>query len=401
MRSICMYFQVHQPVQLRKYRFFDIGDSNYYYDDYQNKHTVKRLSENCYIPANEIIKALIAQYPERFNVAFSMSGVAVEQFQKYAPEVIESFKELAQTGNVEFLSETYAQSLLSLGDISEFERQVKAHSSLIKEVFGQQPVTFRNTELIYSNNIAEKVQEMGFKNMITEGAKQTLGWKSPNHVYKSSVAPELNLLLRNYRLSDDISFRFSQQNWSEWPLTAEKYVEWINNSDENEPILNLFMDYESFGEYNKEDSGIFEFLRSFPEMLIDTGKWEFGKPSRITEVHKAVGEIDVPYVISWADEEKDITAWLGNDMQQQVFQSLNKVAPIMATCTDKILLRDWNYLQASDNFYFMSTKWFSHVAVQHYRNPYASPYEAFLNYMNIISDFLIRVKEYAENTVKA
>ncbi len=397
MRSVCLYFQVHQPFRLRTYRFFDIGSDHYYYDDYQNKRIARRIAANSYLPANEILLGLINEYGSAFKVTFSISGVALEQFKKYTPEVIESFKRLAKTGNVEFLAETYSHSLVGLIDPEEFKRQVKEHDAAIKDLFGYTPTAFRNTELVYSNSIAAQVLEMGYKTMLTEGAKQLLGWKSPNFVYFSAPHPRLKLLLRNFQLSDDITFRFSQQEWSEWPLTSEKYVKWLNDVDPKQELVNLFMDYETFGEHQKAGSGIFGFLRAFPEQLIKTHKWTFCTASEAAEDLQPVAGIDCPHAISWADEERDLTAWLGNDLQNEAFSSLFKVSGIMATCKDEDLHRDWNYLQASDHLYYMCTKWFSDGDVHQYFNPYGSPYEAFLNYMNVLSDFLIRVKEYADN----
>ena len=397
MRSVCLYFQVHQPFRLRTYRFFDIGSDHYYYDDYQNKRIVRRIAADCYLPANEVLLGLINEYGSAFKVTFSISGSAIEQFTKYAPEVLESFKRLAKTGNVEFLAETYSHSLAGLNDPSEFKRQVEEHAAAIKKIFGITPTAFRNTELVYSNSIAGQVLEMGYKTMLTEGAKQLLGWKSPNFLYCSAPHQRLKLLLRNYQLSDDITFRFSQQEWSEWPLTAEKYVTWLHNVDPKQELVNLFMDYETFGEHQKASTGIFGFLRAFPEMLIKSGKWSFRTPTEIAEDMQPVAGIDCPHAISWADEERDVTAWLGNDLQSEAFSSLYKVSEVMASCKDVDLHRDWNYLQASDHFYYMCTKWFSDGVVHHYFNPYGTPYEAFLNYMNVLSDFLIRVNEYAEN----
>jgi alpha-amylase len=395
MKSICLYFQVHQPFRLRTYRFFDIGSDHYYYDDYQNKHIVRRIANNCYLPANEIMLSLIKEFGANFKVSFSISGTAIEQFQKYAPDVIESFAKLARTGNVEFLGETYSHSLASILNADEFARQVKEHSDTIEKLFGKRPVTFRNTELIYSNDIAQQVQEMGFQTMLTEGAKQVLGWKSPNYLYCSASSERLKLLLRNYQLSDDIAFRFSQRDWSEWPLTAEKYMGWLNAVEKKQEIVNLFMDYETFGEHQKADSGIFAFLNTFPAKVIKSGKWKFLTPSEASQVLQPVAGLNVPHAISWADEERDLTAWIGNDLQDEAIGSLYSVAGLMAQCDDEELLSDWHYLQASDHFYYMCTKWFSDGAVHHYFNPYTTPYEAFLNYMNVLSDFLLRIKLYA------
>ncbi|MFA5973516.1 MAG: glycoside hydrolase family 57 protein [Lentimicrobiaceae bacterium] len=401
MRSICLYFQVHQPFRLRTYRFFDIGADHYYYDDYQNKRIIRRIAADCYLPANEVLLGLINEFGSAFKVTFSISGTALEQFKKYVPEVIVSFKRLAKTGNVEFLAETYSHSLVALQDPAGFKRQVEEHAAAIKELFGVTPTAFRNTELVYSNSIAGQVLEMGYKTMLTEGAKQLLGWKSPNYLYCSAPHQRLKVLLRNYQLSDDIAFRFSQQDWSEWPLTAEKFVTWINNVDPKQELVNLFMDYETFGEHQKAQSGIFGFLRAFPEQLIKTRKWKFQTPSEISEELQPIAGIDCPHAISWADEERDLTAWLGNDLQNEAHSSLFKVSGIMDTCTDIALTRDWNYLQASDHFYYMSTKWFSDGNIHRYFNPYGSPYDAFLNYMNILSDFHIRVREYSENSPPA
>lgn len=397
MRSVCLYFQVHQPFRLRTYRFFDIGADHYYYDDYQNKRIARRIAKECYLPANEVILGLINEFGSAFKVTFSISGIALEQFKKYSPEVIESFKRLAETGNVEFLAETYSHSLVGLVDPAEFKRQVQEHAAAIKEMLGVTPTAFRNTELVYSNSIAGLVMDMGYKTMLTEGAKQLLGWKSPNFLYQSTPHQRLKLLLRNYQLSDDIAIRFSQMEWSEWPLTAEKYVSWINKVDPKQELINLFMDYETFGEYQKAESGIFGFLRAFPEQLIKTGKWTFHTVSEIAENLQPVAGIDCPHAISWADEERDLTAWLGNDLQTEAFSSLFKVSDLMAVCKDADLHRDWNYLQTSGHFYYMCTKWFSDGNVRKHANPYSSPYEAFLNYMNVLSDFLIRVNEYTLN----
>lgn len=397
MKSICLYFQVHQPFRLRTYRFFDIGVDHYYFDDYQNKSIVKRIAEKCYLPANEMLLQLIKSQGKNFKVAFSISGTALEQFERYTPEVIDSFKKLAKTGNVEFLAETYSHSLTGLGQPEAFKNQVERHVAKIQTLFGKRPTVFRNTELIYSNDIAGQVYNMGFSAMLTEGAKQVLGWKSPNFLYHSAPYSRLKLLLRNYQLSDDIAFRFSQHDWSQWPLTAEKYLSWLNSIDKTQELVNIFMDYETFGEHQKAETGIFEFMKAFIPMAIKSGKWIFKTPSEIVEDHKSVAGLDIHHPVSWADEERDLTAWLGNDLQDDAFDSLYENEAIMANCTDEDLLRDYMYLQASDHFYYMCTKWFSDGAVHHYFNPFSSPYEAFLNYMNVLADFSTRVKQYAEN----
>lgn len=396
MKSLCLYFQIHQPFRLRTYRFFDIGADHYYYDDYTNKHIARRIANQCYLPANLVLHNLIKEYGAACKVTFSISGTALEQFKMYAPEVIESFKKLAKTGNVEFLAETYSHSLASVVNPEEFKRQVKEHSDTIWNLFGVRPVTFRNTELIYSNDIAGQVLEMGFQTMLTEGAKQVLGWKSPNYLYCSASHDRLKLLLRNYQLSDDIAFRFSQKDWSDWPLTADKFMGWLNMIDKKQEIVNLFMDYETFGEHQKADTGIFEFLYAFIAKVIQSGKWRLLTPAEASGELQPIAGLNVTHAISWADAERDLTAWKGNDLQDEAIETLYSYSHVLAQCDDKELLKDWHYLQASDHFYYMCTKWFSDGAVHHYFNPYSTPYEAFLNYMNVLSDFIIRVKEYAD-----
>ena len=391
MKSICLYFQVHQPVRLRTYRFFDIGVDHQYYDEFQNRSTVRRVAEKSYIPMNKLLLELIEEYGSSFKVSFSITGSALDQFSAYAPEVIEGFQKLAQTGNVEFLGETYGHSLVSLKDNNEFARQVKMHSDRIEELFGKRPTSFRNTELVYSDKIGEQVLDMGFNVMLTEGAKHILGWKSPNYMYCNAANPRLKLLLRNNQLSDDIRFRFSNKNWSEWPLTAEKFAKWINTFEKNQEVLNIFLDYETFGEYQPVETGIFEFMKALPKQVMAHSNFKFDTPSSIASKLQTVSAVTVPVPISWADEERDLTAWLGNEMQNEAIESLYALLPRIAMCTNPELKNDWLKLQASDHFYYMSTKWFSDGAIQNYFNPYASPYEAFINYMNVLSDFMIRL----------
>ncbi|MBM3437014.1 MAG: alpha-amylase [Bacteroidetes bacterium] len=394
MRSICFYFQVHQPFRLRTYRFFDMGVDHYYYNDFQNKSIIQRIAQKCYLPANELMLQLIKKHGKSFNIAYSLSGLALEQFEKYTPDVIRSFKKLAATGNVEFLTETYAHSLASLKSRDEFKRQVDHHSRKIDELFGLKPVTFRNTELIYSDEIGEMVSEMGYKTVLTEGAKHILGWKSPNFVYKHRAYPDMRILLKNFQLSDDIAFRFSNRGWSEWPLTAEKYTHWLNSVGKKHQIINLFIDYETFGEHQWKDSGIFEFLKALPGFILTKTDYTFMKPSDIVKKYEPADSIEVPHPISWADEERDLTAWLGNEMQDEAFNKLYALEHKVKTIDDADIRKDWNYLQASDHFYYMCTKWFTDGDVHRYFNPYPSPYEAFINYMNVLSDFTLRVDEH-------
>lgn len=393
MRSICFYFQVHQPYRIKNYRFFNIGNDHYYDDEYLNKSIVERVAQRSYLPMNNLLLDLIEKHGKDFKVSFSISGMALDQFEQYTPEVLDSFKKLAATGQVEFLAETYAHSLVSLKDDDEFKRQVEMHKCKIKELFGVEPTTFRNTELIYSDEVGAKVAKLGFETMLTEGAKHVLGWKSPNYMYRHPEHHKLNLLLKNFRLSDDIAFRFSSQSWSEWPLTTDKYLQWLKQTEKDEQLVNLFMDYETFGEHQWAETGIFEFMRVLPSKLIADGEFTFKTPSEIAKETKAVSDLHVPHPISWADEERDVTAWLGNEMQDEAFDKLYALAHQMKNCKDKNLQTDWLKLQTSDHFYYMCTKWFSDGDVHEYFNPYPSPYEAFINYMNVLSDFQIRVNE--------
>ena len=392
-KSICLYFQVHQPNRLRLYRFFDIGKDSHYYDDFANRTILRRVAQKCYLPMNALLLELIEANKGAFKVAFSISGSVLEQFDRYAPEVIESFRKLAQTGCVEFLSETYYHSLASLASPIEFKNQVLKHKAAIEHYFGVTPKAFRNTELIYSDAIGEMVYDMGFKTMLTEGARHVLGWKSPNFIYSCAQAPSLKLLLKNSSLSDDIAFRFSDRGWSDWPLTGEKYLGWLKSSAQNEDIVNLFMDYETFGEHQKAASGIFDFMRALPQIVINDGEFEFVTPTQAAKKHRPVGELDVMDPISWADEERDVTAWLGNELQNDAFNKLNDQAEKLALLNDEALWSDFGHLQESDHFYYMCTKFFSDGAVHKYFNPYDTPYEAFINYMNVLSDFILRVDD--------
>ena len=393
MRTICLYFQIHQPFRFRRYRFFDIGSEHYYYDDYMNESIMRKVADKCYLPANKIMLELIKKHEGKFKLAFSISGIAIDQFELYAPEVIDSFKKLAKTGCVEFLSETYSHSLVSLSNREEFEKQVLKHKEKIKSLFNVEPVVFRNTELIYSDEIGAMVAEMGYKAMITEGAKHVLGWKSPNYLYYNAINPKLKVLLKNFKLSDDIAFRFSNKSWAEYPLTADKYVAWLKAIDKKEETVNLFMDYETFGEHQWAETGIFEFLKALPTAVFKSTKFSFSTPSEIVNKLQPVAPVHVPHAISWADEERDLTAWLGNELQWQAFGKLYELQDKVKSANDPRLQKDFDYFQVSDHFYYMSTKFFSDGEVHSYFNPYDSPYEAFINYMNILSDFEIRLNK--------
>ena len=385
MKNICLYFQVHQPYRLKRYHFFDMGRDHFYFDDYLNRLVMQRVANDSYLPMNDLLLRLIEETDGKVRVAFSITGTAIEQFREYAPQVLESFQRLAATGSVEFLSETYSHSLSSLKNVDEFKHQVKIHRELIQELFGQTPTVFRNTELIYSDHIGELVREMGYKCMLTEGSKNVLGWKLPNYVYANPLVQDLKLLLRNYKLSDDIAFRFPNKGWSEYPLTAEKYYHWL--SHEKGEVVNLFMDYETFGEHVKADSGIFTFMADLLRRIAYSDNLKLQTPSQIACELQSVTLLHTPYPISWADEERDLTAWLGNELQDEAFSKLYSITKLVEEAKDSEITSRWNALQASDHFYYMCTKWFSDGDVHGYFNPYDSPYEAFMNYMNVYADF--------------
>lgn len=397
MRSICLYFQVHQPFRHKKYSFFDIGNDHYYYDDYLNESILQRIANNCYLPVNNMLLQLINEFEGKFKLTFSISGIALDQFELYAPEVINSFRKLAKTNCVEFLAETYSHSLVALKNKEAFNQQVTNHVERIEKLFGIKPTVFRNTELVYSDMIGHDVYEMGFKGMLTEGAKHILGWKTPNYLYFNVLSPRLKLLLRNYKLSDDIAFRYSNKGWSDYPLTSKKYVSWLNDIDKKEEVVNLFMDYETFGEHQTKETGILEFIEKLPKNVFKKSNFSFNTPSEIVKKYQPVASVSVPFPISWADEERDLTAWLGNEMQKEAFDKLYAIYDKILLCEDSKILRDWDYLQTSDYFYYMSTKWFSDGVVHSYFNPYNSPYDAFINYMNILSDFSKRVKTHLKD----
>ena len=391
MKTVCFYFQVHQPWRLKTYRFFQMGKDHNYLDDFTNRSIMQKIARECYLPMNALLLSLIKQNKGAFRCSFSITGSAVEQFKAYAPEVLDSFKELAATGCVEFLGETYSHSLSSLYSTEEFKQEVKLHSAMLKEEFGIKPTAFRNTELIYSDDIAATVSGMGFKTMLAEGAKHILGWKSPNFAYTDAVDNKLRLLLRNYKLSDDIGFRFSNEGWSEWPLTADKYASWV--ATETGEVVNIFMDYETFGEHQKASTGIFDFMKALPAALMATGEVEFATVSEASKKLQPVAVLHCPHAMSWADEERDVTAWLGNDLQNEAFNKLYALAPRIRKTKNKDFEYVWHFMQNSDHFYYMATKWFSDGDVHSYFNPYGSAYEAFINYMNVLADFEIELNK--------
>ena len=394
MKTICLYFQVHQPWRLKTYRFFNIGKDHNYLDDLTNRAIMQKIARECYLPMNALLLKLIKENKGAFRVSFSLTGNVVEQFKLYAPEVLDSFRELVGTGCVELLAETYSHSLAALSSKEDFVEQVKAHTAMLKKEFGVKPKAFRNTELIYSDEIGAMVGELGFKTMLAEGAKHVLGWKSPNFVYASAGDQSLRLLLRNYKLSDDLAFRFSNQGWDEYPLTADKYAAWMSETDGE--VVNLFMDYETFGEHQKASTGIFDFVKSLPKAVLKRGDLQFATVSETAAAHQPVAVMHSPHVMSWADEERDVTAWLGNDLQNEAFAKLYELKDKVRSLKSEDFNYVWNFMQTSDHFYYMATKWLSDGDVHSYFNPYTSSYEAFMNYMNVLSDFQIEVEKALE-----
>ena len=389
MKTVCLYFQVHQPWRLKVYRFFNIGKDHNYLDDFTNRAIMQKVARQCYLPMNALLLKLIKENKGAFKCSFSITGSAVEQFRAYAPEVLDSFRALAETGCVEFLAETYSHSLAALSSKEDFVEQVKLHSKMIKEEFGKKPVAFRNTELIYSDQIGEMVAGLGFKTILAEGAKHVMGWKSPNYIYTNAIDNSLRVLLRNYKLSDDIAFRFSNQGWDQYPLTADKFAQWV--AEDNGDVVNLFMDYETFGEHQKADTGIFDFMKAMPAAVLSKGDICFSTVSEAAKSSQPVGVLHCPHVMSWADEERDVTAWLGNELQNEAFSKLYALKDKVKSLKNADYEYVWNFMQTSDHFYYMATKWLSDGDVHSYFNPYGSSYEAFINYMNVLSDFEIEI----------
>ena len=387
MKTICLYFEIHQIIHLKRYRFFDIGRDHYYYDDYENERSINDIAERSYVPALNALIQMAKENPGYFKVALSLSGVGIEQMEMHAPQVIDLLKELNATGCVEFLCEPYSHGLASLKNEECFREECIRMKNKIKELFGQTPKVFRNSSLIYSDEIGAQVAAMGFKGMLTEGAKHILGWKSPHFVYNCAMNPKLKLLLRDYKLSDDISLRFNNSDWSEYPLFAETYIDWIANLPEEEQVINIFMELCALGIFQPLSSNILEFLKALPKCAKERGI-TFSTPSELCAKVDSVGALDVPYNVSWVDEERDTSCWLGNVMQREAFDKLYSVADRIRICTDRRIKQDWDYLQASNNFRFMTTKANS---VTMNRGIYDGPYDAFTNYMNILGDFINRV----------
>ena len=383
MKTVCLYFQVHQPWRLKKYRFFNMGKDHNYLDDLSNRSILQKVARQCYLPMNAMLLKLIQENKGKFRCSFSITGIAIEQFKAFAPEVLDSFKQLAATGCVEFLAETYSHSLASLASKEDFTDQVKLHAATIKKEFGVKPTAFR------------MVSELGYKTMLAEGARHILGWKSPNYIYANAIDQKMRLLLRNYKLSDDIAFRFSNQGWDQYPLTADKYVSWLTSEETPGEVINLFMDYETFGEHQGVETGIFDFMKALPAAVLASGM-EFATVSEAAKKYQPVSVLHCPHTMSWADEERDVTAWLGNELQNEAFSKLYALKEKVAKLKSEDFNYVWNFMQTSDHFYYMATKWLSDGDVHSYFNPYDSAYDAFINYMNVLSDFEIEVDKALE-----
>ena len=387
MKTICLYFEIHQNIQLKRYRFFDIGTDHYYYDDYENERLISDIAERSYMPALNALLDMIKENGNYFKVAFSLSGVGIEQLEIHAPQVLEKLQELNQTGCVEFLAEPYSHGLASLANEESFAAEVKRQCTKMEEYFGQTPKVLRNSSLIYSDDIGLQVSQMGFKGMLSEGARHVLGWKSPNYVYNCALAPNLKLLLRNVNFSDDISLRFSNTEWEGYPLFADSYIDRIANLPEGEQVVNIFMELSALGIAQPLSSNILDFFKALPECAKQRGV-TFSTPSEICDSFQSVSAVDVPDTLSWNDEERDCSCWLGNPMQREAFNKLYSVADRVRIANDPRINQDWDYLQASNNFRQMTTKP-SQVGIN--RGIYSSPFDAFTNYMNILGDFISRV----------
>ncbi|MEK7601810.1 MAG: glycoside hydrolase family 57 protein [Patescibacteria group bacterium] len=398
MKSVCFYFQVHQPYRVKRYRVFDIGNDPEYFNDrsesdLNNRRIAEKVAAKSYIPTTKLMLELLRRHPE-MRVSFSFSGVALEQLERYAPEAIELFKQVIDTGRVEVLGETYYHSLAFFYSPAEFERQVTQHRDIVRRLFGVRPRVFRNTELSYRNDLGAWADREGYAGVVTEGWDPILGWRSPNYVYKPKGAANSRLLLKNYRLSDDVAFRFSSRDWSEWPLTAEKFGRWIGEVEGD--TVNLFMDYETFGEHQWEDTGIFKFLEALPQELAKNPGLDFKTPSEVIHSYDVKDEVDIPHILTWADTDRDLTAWVGNPMQKAAIEALYSLEDDVVMGNDRRLLEDWRKLQTSDHFYYMCTKWFQDGDVHAYFSPYESPYDAYIAYMNALSDLRLRVGKRAK-----
>jgi alpha-amylase len=403
MLSVCPYFHVHQPYRVKRYRVFDIGqDTEYFNDnsesDLNNRRIIEKVANKSYRPTNRILKELIDTHPE-FRFALSFSGTALDQFEEYVPDVLESFQELVATGRVEILADTYYHSLAFFYSLPEFERQVAHHARRIKELFGVTPRVFRNTEMSYRNDLAKWCEDHGYLGILAEGWDRYLGWRSPNYVYRPSGTNNIKVLLKNYKLSDDVAFRFGNRDWASWPLSADTYANWVHSHHGDGQTINLFMDYETFGEHQWEDTGIFDFLRVLPETLMRHPDTIFKTPTETVLAYDAMGEYDVPDILTWADTDRDLTAWTGNDIQQDALKKTYELEVAVLESNDSDLIERWRKLQTSDHFYYMCTKWSNDGDVHAYFSPYQSPYDAYISFMNALSDLKTRVEVQSKEVV--
>lgn len=395
MLSVCPYFHVHQPYRIKPYRVFDIGTDNQYFNyagdsDLNNRKIVEKVAEKSYRPMNAILSELLDRHPD-FRFALSFSGTVLDQFEEYTPDVLESFQALVASGRVEILADTYHHSLSFFYSVPEFERQVIQHRKRIKELFNYTPRVFRNTELSYRNDLAKWCEDNGYLGIMAEGWDPVLGWRSPNYLYQPVGCSQIKVLLKNYKLSDDLAFRFGNREWKSWPLSAETYADWVHAHHGDGNTINLFMDYETFGEHQWEDTGIFNFMKVLPHILMQHPDTTFKTPTETIESYNSVGEIDVPDVLTWADTDRDLTAWTGNDIQRDAITSIYRMEDDVLRTNDNDLIETWRKLQTSDHFYYMCTKWSNDGDVHAYFSPYNSPYDAYIAFMNAISDLQLRV----------
>jgi alpha-amylase len=395
-KAIVLYMHVHQPYRIRHYTIFDSAVKHDYFDanydsDASNERILKKVAEKSYLPTNAMLLQLMEEHPE-FKVSLSITGTVIEQMEKWSPESLESFKKLVDTGRVEIVGETYHHTLAFFYSRSEFQIQVDMHRHKVEEVFGQTPKVFRNTELSYNNDVAYWADQAGYKGVLAEGWDPILNWRSPNYVYQPSNTSNIRLLMKNYKLSDDIAFRFGDQNWKEWPLTADKFSHWISE-DQNATNFNLFMDYETFGEHQWHESGIFEFLQHLPSEWLKTENHTFMTLSEAIDSFEPVDRVDIPETITWADTERDLSAWLGNSMQASSITALYDLEDKIISTGDYALIEDWRRLQTSDHFYYMCTKYFNDGDIHAYFSPYQTPYEAYMNFMNSFHDIRFRISQ--------
>jgi alpha-amylase len=396
MLTVCPYFHVHQPYRIKQYRVFDIGNDNQYFNDggqsdLNNRKIVEKVADKSYRPMNAVLKQLLKENPD-FKFALSFSGTVLDQFEAYVPDVLEGFQELVASGRVEILADTYHHSLAFFYSVPEFERQVSLHAKKVHDLFGYSPKVFRNTELSYRNDLAKWCEDHGYLGIMAEGWDPVLGWRSPNYVYNPVGCKRIKVLLKNYKLSDDLAFRFGNKEWASYPLNAETYAQWIHAHHGDGNTINLFMDYETFGEHQWEDTGIFNFMRALPSMLTRHPDTAFKTPSETVASYDAVGEIDVPNVLTWADTDRDLTAWTGNDIQKDAIRSIYSIENDVLATKDEHTIETWRKLQTSDHFYYMCTKWSNDGDVHAYFSPYQSPYDAYVAFMNALSDLQLRVQ---------